>query len=117
MKNQIRFACAVLACFVGSTVQAQSGKPLNPHSNNQLTLAVYGDAPYGTSPTDTGETHLTPGFISSINDDPKVDLVLHVGDIHSGSQFCTAQYDHDIFNLWTAFKNPLIYTPGDNEWT
>jgi hypothetical protein len=22
-----------------------------------------------------------------------------------------------IFNLFEQFKNPLVYTPGDNEWT
>ncbi len=26
-------------------------------------------------------------------------------------------YDQSIFNLWTAFQKPLIYTPGDNEWS
>jgi len=114
-----RFACTGLgaALVVGSPVRAQNGTPFNPHSNNTLTLAVYGDSPYGTSPTDRTQTDLTPAFIASINADPKVDLVLHVGDIHSGSQFCTAAYDQEIYDLWTAFKNPLIYTPGDNEWT
>jgi hypothetical protein len=117
--RSIQFACTVAgaACIAANTVQAQGGKPLNPHANKPLTLAVYGDAPYGTSPTDSSQTLLTPAFIASINADPKVDLVLHVGDIHSGSQFCTAEYDQEIFDLWTAFKKPLIYTPGDNEWT
>ena len=116
---QFRLACTMLggALLVASPLRAQNGTPFAPHSNNILTLAVYGDSPYGTSPTDRTETDETPAFIASINGDPKVDLVLHVGDIHSGSQFCTAAYDHDIFDLWTAFKNPLIYTPGDNEWT
>jgi hypothetical protein len=81
------------------------------------TLAVYGDAPYGTTPTDHSQTDLTPAFISTVNADPLVDLVLHVGDIHSGKQFCTEAYDRTIFDLWKAFARPLIYTPGDNEWT
>jgi hypothetical protein len=81
------------------------------------TLAVYGDAPYGTTPTDHTQTDLTPGFIAAVNADPLVDLVLHVGDIHSGKQFCTEAYDRTIFDLWKAFARPLIYTPGDNEWT
>jgi len=80
------------------------------------TLAVYGDSPYGTTPTDTSQTDLTPSFIAAVNSDPAVDLVLHVGDIHSGKQFCTEAYDRTIFQLWTAFRKPLIYTPGDNEW-
>jgi hypothetical protein len=82
-----------------------------------LTLAVYGDAPYGTSPTDTAEFAATPAFIDSINADPDVSLVLHVGDIHSGKQYCTEAYDRSIYQLWTAFQDPLVYTPGDNEWT
>jgi hypothetical protein len=81
------------------------------------TLAVYGDAPYGTTPKDTAEFDLTPSFITAVNADAKIDLVLHVGDIHSGKQYCTKAYDQSIYDLWTAFKKPLIYTPGDNEWT
>jgi hypothetical protein len=95
---------------------AGNGTPINTGSANVLTLAVYGDAPYGINPGDTSQTEATPGFIDSINGDPQVDLVLHVGDIHSGKQFCTEAYDRKVFDLWTAFKNPLIYTPGDNEW-
>ena len=106
---------AVLGAITSAT--AGNGTPINPNSANVLTLAVYGDAPYGTTPTDTAEFDATPAFIASINADPKVSLVIHVGDIHSGKQFCTVAYDRAIFDLWTAFKNPLVYTPGDNEWT
>ena len=53
-------------------------------SSSVLTVAVYGDSPYGTKPTDTAQTQATPAFIASINADRKVALVLHVGDIHSG---------------------------------
>src|SRR5581483_8304126 len=79
--------------------------------------AVYGDAPYGTTPTDTAEFQATPAFIESVNADADVSLVVHVGDIHSGKQYCTSAYDLSIYQLWTEFQRPLIYTPGDNEWT
>jgi hypothetical protein len=85
--------------------------------DDRLTVAVYGDAPYGTSPTDNAQFLATPAFIQSINADPDVRLVLQVGDIHSGKQFCTEAYDRAVFNLWRAFEDPLIYSPGDNEWT
>jgi hypothetical protein len=39
-----------------------------------------------------------------------------VGDIHSGKQYCTQAYDQSVFDLWTRFEDPLVYTPGDNEW-
>jgi len=78
---------------------AGNGTAINPDSANTVTLAVYGDAPYGTTPTDTAEFEATPAFIASINGDPKVDLVVHVGDIHSGKQFCTEAYDRAVFAL------------------
>ncbi|MEV4558442.1 hypothetical protein AB0K51_15840 [Kitasatospora sp. NPDC049285] len=81
-----------------------------------FTLAVYGDAPYGTSPTDTAEFQATPAFIASVNADPDVSTVIHVGDIHSGKQYCTEAYDQSIAALWKTFADPLVYTPGDNEW-
>jgi len=81
-----------------------------------MTLAVYGDSPYGTTPTDTQQFDVTPAFIDSINADPDVGLVMHVGDIHSGKQYCTEGYDRSIYALWTRFSDPLVYTPGDNEW-
>jgi hypothetical protein len=82
-----------------------------------LTLAVYGDAPYGTSPTDDTQLEATPAFIDAVNADPSIDLVVHVGDIHSGKQYCTEAYDRSVAELWTHFQDPLIYTPGDNEWS
>ena len=81
------------------------------------TLAVFGDSPYGTTPTDDVQTGLTPAFVEAINNDEAIDMVLHVGDIHSGKQYCTQAYDQAIYDLWTAFAKPLVYTPGDNEWT
>ena len=105
------------AGLVGAVANGGTAGPFDTKSANTLTVAVYGDSPYGTSPTDTSQTQATPAFIASINADSEVDLVLHVGDIHSGKQYCTSSYDLAIFDMWRAFKSPLVYTPGDNEWT
>ena len=80
-------------------------------------LAVIGDMPYGTSPTDTSQFAANPGFIATINKDQDVGLVIHAGDIHSGKQYCTQAYNAAVFEQWKAFKAPLVYIPGDNEWT
>ena len=109
-------ATAALALAASATALAGNGTPINTGSSNPLTVALYGDAPYGLTPTDTSELAATPAFIQSVNADPKVDLVVHVGDIHSGKQYCTETYDKQVFDLWTGFKDPLVYTPGDNEW-
>jgi hypothetical protein len=96
---------------------AGNGTPINTGSANRLTLALYGDAPYGASNSDTAAFMATPAFVDGVNHDPAVDLVAHVGDIHSGSQDCTVAYDQSIADMWSAFNDPLIYTPGDNEWS
>ena len=112
-----RLVLPVALVLASAAAFAGNGTPFDPHSANPLTLAVYGDAPYGTSPTDTAEFQATPAFIATVNADPAVDLVVHVGDIHSGKQYCTEGYDRAVAALWQQFKDPLVYTPGDNEWT
>lgn len=83
----------------------------------KITVAVIGDVPYGATATDTSQTTALPAFLKALDGDTDVSLVLHVGDIHSGSQYCTQAYDLTIATDWKALKNPLVYTPGDNEWT
>ena len=103
---------------VGITAVTTSAASAHPdREDHSFSYAVYGDAPYGTSPTDTSETDATPAFIRAVNADPSVSTMLHVGDIHSGSQYCTQAYDEQIQHLWAGFEDPMVYTPGDNEWT
>ena len=75
------------------------------------TLALFGDWPYGN--IINGEA----AFIAQVNADPDVELALHIGDIHSGSQPCGDAYNQQIFGFFQTFADPLVYTPGDNEWT
>jgi hypothetical protein len=117
--RQLATAAALTSVVLafGGLASAGNGAAMDADSANRVTIAVYGDSPYGTNPTDTAEFAATPAFIDSVNSDSKVRLVVHVGDIHSGKQYCTEAYDQSIYDLWTLFKNPLVYTPGDNEWT
>src|ERR1700712_3490012 len=111
---------AVLALGVAVAAPAAAAGPSgrsDDHHSSSFSYAIYGDAPYGTSPTDTSETDATPAFIHAVNADKAVSTVVHVGDIHSGSQYCTQAYDEQIQHLWAGFADPMVYTPGDNEWT
>ena len=115
-----KIVVSVVLGIVALVAAAEGGDVKGPFDTklaNTLVIAAFGDAPYGTSPTDTAQFQATPAFIDSINADTEVDLVMHVGDIHSGKQYCTQEYDLSIFNVWTAFNSPLVYTPGDNEWS
>jgi hypothetical protein len=109
-------AVAALSVAVAAPAVASAGHHGDDADHGSFTYAVYGDAPYGTSPTDTAETDATPAFINAVNADKVVSTVLHVGDIHSGSQYCTQAYDQQIADLWDGFADPMVYTPGDNEW-
>ena len=44
------------------------------------------------------------------------DFSIHVGDT-MGYQLCSDDTFANITKSFQLFKNPLIYTPGDNEWT
>ncbi|MGW5664038.1 hypothetical protein ACWEWG_28835 [Streptomyces sp. NPDC003758] len=110
----------LVAVGLASSVQSVSTASA---ADSPLTLAVFGDSPYGKSAyapagqtADTSQFQKTPAFIGTINSDPTISDVIHVGDIHSGKEFCTEDYDASIASVWQTFTKPLVYTPGDNEW-
>jgi hypothetical protein len=78
-----------------------------------FTLAVIGDTPYGAA-----KLAEFPSLVTKINSDPAVRLVAHLGDVKAGkNSACTDEYLSGIRALFDNFADPLVYTPGDNEWT
>lgn len=94
------------------------------HHDGKTTIAVFGDWPYSQN-----LLNAAPLLLNSVNNDRDVSLVLHVGDIHSGSMACTSAgilppipasnpgWNQQIYTIFQQFKTPMVYTPGDNEWT
>jgi hypothetical protein len=81
-------------------------------ADDAFSYAIIGDRPYGA--TKLAEM---PSLIAQINGDPTVSLVIHVGDIEAGSKTgCLDTYFSSIKDLFDTFEDPLVYTPGDNEW-
>ena len=76
------------------------------------TFAVIGDIPY----TDAQIAGF-PAVVAQINADPSVRWVDHLGDIKSGSSLCSDDYFRTVRSDFDRFEDPLVYTPGDNEWT
>jgi len=113
---------STLSMGLGSPSYAERGD--SDEDETPLTLAVFGDWPYSLD-----LVAAAPLLLTSINSDPDVRLVLHVGDIHSGSMPCTGAgllplpagsnpaWNLAIFALFEHFREPVVYTPGDNEWT
>lgn len=77
-----------------------------------VTYAVIGDTPYGAP-----QLANFPNDVAEINGDPDVRLVMHLGDIKNGSSECATPYFEQIRADFDGFSDPLVYTPGDNEWT
>jgi len=75
-------------------------------------FALIGDVPYGAA--------TEPQFdrvIDDINARSDVRFVLHTGDIKAGSERCDNDLIQRRFQQLQRFDMPLVYTPGDNEWT
>src|SRR5262249_53339438 len=119
MKRTLVILAAVGWVLSACSAIAGNGSPMNQGSADPLALAVYGDWPYSQALLDAA-----PLLIDSINSDPNVRLVMHVGDIHSGSMPCTGAglnplpatsnpaWNQGIFALFEQFKDPVVYTPG-----
>jgi hypothetical protein len=98
--------------------------PFGSDRDTATTIAVFGDWAYNQLLLDNASL-----LIDGVNADPAVSLVLHVGDIHSGSMPCTSAgvlppiatsnpgWNQTIFTQFQKFNAPVVYTPGDNEWT
>ena len=99
----------IVSIVLGYALASSVASALADPDKSPAHIAVYGDAPYGTSPSDVSQFNATPAFIDAVNSDLDVSLVLHVGDIHSGKQFCTESYDQSIAQLWTRYDDPLVY--------
>ncbi len=74
-----------------------------------FTFAAIGDVPYGPA-DELGElaqriNRAAPAF------------TIHVGDIKSGGSLCSDEAFATVRRLFDEFDQPLVYTPGDNEWT
>src|SRR5437868_4900722 len=104
MRNLI--APVLAALVLASAAGASAG------GTRATTLAVFGDSPYNAI-----QLAQWPALIAGINADPDVGRVIHLGDIHSGSMLCTDEWNQGIYDLFETFADPLVYTPGDNEWT
>jgi len=79
----------------------------------RFTFVALGDMPYGDPPEVYGTYEALIGEVNRRGPD----LVIHVGDTKSGSSPCTDQLLDEQLAYLMTFDAPLIYTPGDNEWT
>jgi hypothetical protein len=101
-----------LSAMIAGTFFAHSGGAAASRGAESYEIALIGDMPYG----DAGRTRF-PRVIDEINADPRIAFTVFDGDIKNGSERCDqSQYDLAVKNFG-SFRGPLVYVPGDNEWT
>jgi hypothetical protein len=79
-------------------------------ASDKFEFVVLGDTAY----TDSSYTDYRK-LIDKINDSDAA-FSLHVGDT-MGYQSCSDETYDRIDGFFSRFEMPLVYTPGDNEWT
>ena len=77
----------------------------------ELTFGVFGDTPYFAF-----EEIAFPDLIAHMGAEPLA-FVVHIGDFKSGSSPCTDELFQLRHEQFQRSKHPLIFVPGDNEWT
>lgn len=95
----LRLLLAVLAvCCAAAQAQA-------------LSFGLFGDTPYSA-----WEREQMPGLMAEMHASQAA-FVVHVGDFKSGAEHCSDALFKDRLALFETSQPPLIYVPGDNDWT
>lgn len=126
--NKISCMNALLASTLVTAITAVADNNVDSagveNSAKPISVALFGDWPYNQNLVNNA-----PLLINSVNSDPSITTVVHVGDIHAGSMPCTSAatlppiassdpgWNQRVYSLFQRFNAPVVYTPGDNEWT
>lgn len=104
----VAIAVLTLSCFtmlnVANISQAQNAQP--------FVFGLWGDMPYAKS----NDSVKIPALVKDIND-ANLMFSIYDGDIKDGSSQCTDDIYTAAISLFNSLKAPVVYVPGDNEWT
>lgn len=93
-----------LPVYLASNAQAE---PPSTH-----TFALIGDQPYSSA-----SEKATTDLLQTLNEDPTIPWILHVGDIKGGGESCSNELLNKRIKQLLSIPKPVILIPGDNEWT
>ena len=82
-----------------------------PAAAQTVSFGLIGDMPYSA-----WERKNLPLLIAQM-DGEDLAFVTHNGDIKGGGTVCSDAVFEDVLGVFQASHTPLIYVPGDNEWT
>jgi len=110
-RHKLAAVAAVSAWFAFSGVVAGAHDDRDDDDRGTFTVALWGDTPYST----VEATKIT-ALVADINA-AHVAFSVYDGDIKSGSSLCTDDVYAAAATRFDTFRSPMIYVPGDNEWT
>ena len=87
-----------------------AGSLLGTSYAKELSFTAIGDQPYFSN-------EAFRQLINRINQHPQSKFTIHVGDIKNGASVCSDETFLEVKKLFDGFEKPLVFTPGDNEWT
>lgn len=76
-----------------------------------VSFGLFGDTPYSAY-----EREQLPRLLEAMGGE-SLAFVVHDGDIKNGSSVCSDEVFADILGVFKSSTVPLVYVPGDNEWT
>jgi hypothetical protein len=105
------FSVSLLGLSLAASAAADDRRASNKPGRDPVRFALIGDVPYRDP-----DILKFDEVIREINASG-VDFTVHTGDIKSGSSTCADELLQTRFDQLQQLKRPLVYTPGDNEWT
>jgi hypothetical protein len=105
---------AVIAVIIGFLVSASTpARSQAPAASvSGFTFALIGDLGYFPQ-----EEPWVDNVFADLNRNTSLAFVVHVGDLSSPRYSCTNEFWARRLAQFRASAHPLVYTPGDNEWT
>lgn len=116
VKRRSMLAAGAAFALPGSMLAASSAhaadaeRPIAAGAEPRFSFALIGDLPYRRF-----ELAAVPSLLEDIAQ--QCAFAIHVGDIKGGSEPCSNDLLSARLAALSATRVPMVYTPGDNEWT
>jgi hypothetical protein len=102
----------VIVIMLAASLTSAGRREAGDSDERVFSFALWGDTPY----SNVEKTTKIPLLIQDINKSGAVFSVFD-GDIKSGSSRCDDVVYTEAIARFNTFDRPMIYVPGDNEWT
>ena len=79
--------------------------------DSEFRFLATGDLPY------SADQEVTFTRLLKQSESEDFEFLIHVGDFKAQSVPCSDEEFKKIRDLFLAYPKPVVYTPGDNEWT